>query len=86
MTIKETILDIINSNSGIKAVDLIIKVSTVHPISYDEFSTEIEKLIHEGEIIELEYTLPDFEYRIKSIYFPKGTIITKNNQFTGIKE
>jgi len=78
MTIKEAILDIVNSNSGIKAVDLIIEVSTVYPnLSYDEFSAEIAKLIHEEGIIELEYTLPDMYYRIKSIYFPKGTTITK---------
>jgi hypothetical protein len=76
MTYRETILLLINSHQGIKATDLIVKcMSYINPsvLQKDEYELTLNKLVHEGEIIELKYILPIMEYRIKSIYFPKGT-------------
>lgn len=38
----------------------------------------IELMVKEGEIVELEYSLPDSNYRIKSMFFPKGTVFYQN--------
>jgi hypothetical protein len=75
-TIREAILYVVNNQQGIKGVELSIQVITkLHPIlfTHRNFEIELNKLIAEGEIVECEYTLPNIEYRIKSMYFPKGT-------------
>lgn len=76
MTTKEAILNIINTRQGVKSVNLALDVmSLTNPISFDDipYQKELAELVKSGEIIELEYILPDMDYRVKSIYFPKGT-------------
>lgn len=36
----------------------------------------IDRLIAEGEIIEIEYILPSATHTIKSFYLPKGSVVT----------
>lgn len=65
-------------SNGKKAIDLIPDIATIpefQKILHHEFINEIEEMIHDGEIIEIEYELPSMEYRTKSIYFPSGTTI-----------
>lgn len=75
---REAILTTVNTRQGINGVHLVLNVmSIVGPMKLenDEYNQELEKLVESGEIVELEYVLPQMDYRIKSIYFPKGTII-----------
>ena len=47
----------------------------INPTKWDsaQYNEALEKLIEEGEIVEICYILPHMDYRLKSIYFPKGT-------------
>ncbi len=72
----EAINRTVNSHQGIKGVDLVIQVmGHINPCMFDQelYSRTLEFLVATGEVVELEYTLASMEYRIKSIYFPKGT-------------
>jgi hypothetical protein len=76
--LRKAIVDCINQNHGIKAVKLAMNVmSVINPQRFhaEDYHKEIDSLVADGEIIELEYMVPEIEYRIKSIYFPKGTKI-----------
>lgn len=76
LSIKEIIINVINSYQGIKAVKLSLKVmSEVNPHLFytNEFFVALEELIRDNEIIELKYILPSMYYQVKSMYFPKGT-------------
>lgn len=75
---KEIITNIVNSSQGIKAVELVLKVmEEINPVKFDEkeYNKCLTELINNKEIVEIEYILHQMDYRIKSIYFPKGTII-----------
>lgn len=41
----------------------------------DGMNQTIEEAVKDGSIVELEYILPDMNYRIKSMLFPKGTAL-----------
>lgn len=75
MAIREAILESIEDSQGIKRVALVMKVmEKISPfIDNVELMGELDKLVSEGEIEEIEYILPRMNYRVKSIYFPKGT-------------
>lgn len=75
---KEAILKIIESQPGIKAVELMVKltVDAKGKIEYTEMDHSLKELINDGSIVEVEYILPSMDYRIKSLYFPKGTQVT----------
>lgn len=76
--LRDLTLTIVSNSSGIKATELICEV---HQYSIDfeliDYDKTVQELIASGEIIELEYTLPTLPYQIKSIYFPKGTLLRK---------
>lgn len=78
-TPKMIISNVVNGNTGIKATELVTNVMVIcrercivvpDTGSYFQY---IDELINEGEIVELEYTLSDSDYRLRSLYFPKGT-------------
>lgn len=72
------IIEIIESNPGIKSVELVAKIATEikDEIPNGKSISEIlDELVENKSIIEVEYILPNINYRIKSIYFPKGTVI-----------
>lgn len=82
--IKSKILDIVSDKPGIKGVDLTLDVLQLlleHENNCDDPKSElavglINELVLQGEIVEVEYVLPTMTYRIKSLYFPKGTEVT----------
>lgn len=82
---RQAIIHIVNSNQGLKGVDLSLKVmEIINPVRFDvdDYWRQLNILIQEGEIVQVGYLLPLLNYRIKSIYFPKGTVIeekTKTN-------
>jgi hypothetical protein len=73
---RDLILKILSNKSPIKMVDLALAV--MNEYGPGKFSTEIfheltDNLISEGEIICLEYTMPEMPDRVKSILFKRGT-------------
>lgn len=76
--LKEIILSLIRESTGIRGVELALSVLNKTMPRYFEsemYQECLEELVKSGEIVELEYTLPDMDYRVKSIFFPKGTQI-----------
>lgn len=82
-THREAILITVNTRQGINGVDLVLNCMGIlgpFKLSHSLFTLELAKLVEEGEIVELEYTLPHMTYRLKSIYFPKGTTLHVREQ------
>lgn len=81
MNIKDIIIETVSSHQGIKATELVVEVMqqidipTRQVFERDEYDKSLVELIENGEIIEVEYTLPHMDYRVKSLYFPKDTVI-----------
>lgn len=78
MTIKELISKTVNEHQGIKAVELVVEVSQQsadYPFDMNEYEKSLMELIEEDEIVEVEYTLPSMDYRVKSLYLPKDTVV-----------
>ena len=71
-----------NVDSAIKHNELTVKI-VLYLVNHhnerdvgniaDQLLNGLEKLVEEGELVEVEYALPDSNYRCRSIYFPKGT-------------
>ena len=81
MTYRDVVLEVVNNSTGKKSVSLVLDVMKIMgPVRVDanDLHQAIEKLVQEDEIVELEYTLPSMDYRVKSIYFPKGTVFCQN--------
>jgi len=83
---KEEIIKIVNDYEPINSIELTSKISTWenntrnHLDDEWRFSDVLNELVKNGDIIEMCYTLPQMDYRIKSLYFPKGTTILKNSE------
>lgn len=79
MTITELIIEKVSN--GIKLINLIVdKDILALPISHDDIITEIDRLIAVGEIVEIEYILPNLSpRRIKTFLLPKGTEVKARN-------
>lgn len=85
ISLRKTILNCVNSAQGLKGVELVLKVmATYGPnptrLNNNQYNLELERLVEEKEIVEIEYILPSIDYRIKSIYFPKGTTIKRGDK------
>lgn len=63
-------------SSGIKATELTVQLAQHHPYESERYMALVQQLIEYGEIIEVEYVLPDMPYRSKSFYLPKGAKVT----------
>jgi hypothetical protein len=79
--IKDLIKKTVNENQGIKATELAVSVTTAlleekQEWTQDQFFKALEELVHEREIVEVSYVLPTMDYKVKSIYFPKGTEVS----------
>lgn len=78
--LKETIVKVIAEKGPLKATELPVQMEIRLLLRGEECcSTDLlealEELVVAGEIIEVEYALPHMDYRIKSLYFPKGSQI-----------
>lgn len=76
--LKDIIRDIVINQGSIKNVSLALKVlekTTPNYFETDDYHKAIEELVTQGDIVEVEYILSDADYRIKSVYFPRGTKI-----------
>lgn len=75
--LRHAILSHVNDAQGIKATQLVADVVLAiggHAVDED-FAEALDKLIEDGEIIEIEYVLADMGYPIKSFLLPKGSKI-----------
>lgn len=73
---EKLILDTVNTHSCVRNVDLVLNVmSHCNPVLFDidAYDEAIKHLLSKGDIIEVEVIMPIANYRVKSIYFPKGT-------------
>jgi hypothetical protein len=73
---EEIITRIVNSSQGIKGVDLSLKVMeeiNPHKFSIEEYNKALDELTKTNQILEIEYILPQMDYRIKSFFLPSGT-------------
>jgi len=77
---KKSIVDAIVSNQGCKATQLVVYLeqSGVDLLSRIEqdIPTLVEELVKEGELIEVEYSVPTLNWRAKSFLLPKGSSVT----------
>jgi hypothetical protein len=80
--IRRIILETVESLGAIKGIELVTRVTVrlcederkggVTPVS-DEIISTLNIMVAAGDLVEIEYVVPGMEYRIKSIYMPKGT-------------
>lgn len=75
-------LRLVNESTGIKAVELLVQVvrfcvnNKIRQPESLEFAHLLEDMVFTKEIVEVEYIIPSVDYKVKSIFFPKGTQIT----------
>lgn len=75
-TLKQAIIETITAKQGVKSTELVAILASEHPellVMMGNLADILEELVHEGEIVEIEYSLPNMRYRAKSWYLPKGT-------------
>lgn len=70
---KQVLVDKIVGLQGLKATELATEVA----VELQEFDVPklLDELVAEKRIIEIQYTLPDMNWRHKSFYFPAGTYL-----------
>jgi hypothetical protein len=80
--VRQLILTTVTNKPGIKATELVVEVmmllsesgSTLPERGSGEgIVNTLNDLVSEQEVVEVEYVLPTMTYRVKSLYFPKGT-------------
>ena len=84
---RKLILEFVNQNSGIKAVDLAMKVmGEINPVKFnsEEYHKTLENMVYLNQIIELEIILPNGLDRVKSTYFPRGCQIRINTNVSRV--
>jgi len=78
-SLKSIILEVVTSINGGKGVDIATRVAVEaanqNNGSYllDEYHSVLEELINGGELVEVEYTTPANQGRLKSFILPKGS-------------
>jgi hypothetical protein len=74
-TIEQKIIEFVNKNPGVSGVGVIAKLPHIFGIDnmWNDFDLDdLYQLVEKGELVEVEYTLPD-SFRTKSLFFPKNT-------------
>ena len=74
--LKRAIVEMVEEEQGVKATELIPQIAIKHPeliVVLNDLPETLEQLVHEGELVEVEYVLPLMSYKTKSWYLPKGT-------------
>lgn len=71
---KKEIVATVEAVQGCKATELIAN-ERILPLIAANFDIigMIAELCSEGELVEIEYIIPNIPYRVKSFLFPKGT-------------
>lgn len=73
-TIRRAMIDAVEGAQGLKATEMAAIVAAEIGVTAVDgpFAETLDALIREGEIVEVEYTVPDLPYRVKSFLLPKG--------------
>lgn len=77
------IIDTVTNKPAIKNVELALSImDVIGPGKFDQelFYESLAQLIDEGEILELEFQTPLIDYRVKSLYFAKGSSFNFNTR------
>lgn len=76
MTPKELIIKVVESVQGGKGPELVpvlIREFAASGLATDNIPILLQELVDENKLVEVEYVLPSLDFRLKSIYLPKGT-------------
>jgi len=78
--LKDKVHDLISSVQGCKATELVTKLDRdiLEALEVHDLSSVLAELILEHRIIEIEYVLPQLNYRTKSFLLPAGTEVKVN--------
>ena len=71
----EAVRIIQDKSRGTKAVTLVMSLPPELLNSFPDVSALLEEMVHNKELVEVEYVLPDHPHVLKSIYFPPRTQI-----------
>lgn len=74
---KDLIVQVVTEKQGAKATVLAAEERLL-AIGYD-FPDLVEELVDEDRLVEVEYVLPDMNYRCKSFLLPKGSKVRVKN-------
>ena len=74
---KQVIVDTVTDVQGCKATELIAHVAEKleEEFANHDFMKALNELLEAGELEEVEYVLPQMDYRAKSFLLPKNTQI-----------
>ena len=70
---KNILIGKITSLQGIKATQLAAEEEIAVGLASFDVPQLLEELVAEKRLIEIEYSLPDMNWRLKSFYLPVGT-------------
>ena len=82
---KQLIIDAVTAMQGCKATELCVIGNIVMDVG-DELPDLITELINEGKLIEIEYVLPEMDYRIKSFLLPGKSKVYVGINTTTVKQ
>jgi hypothetical protein len=75
--IKQWMVEVVIEKQGCKATELAavpeIAMEIAHLTSPNTFSELLAELVKEGWLVEVEYTIPRFNFRVKSFLLPGGS-------------
>jgi len=86
LKLRELIKQVVTDHQGCKATE--VPVLIAHVLDNIDNTTQltrsqlqwtavpelVQDLVDKGELVEVEYVLPNMDYRIKSFLLPKGTV------------
>jgi hypothetical protein len=79
-TTQDVITYLVNNKPAIKGTELVTEIiTTLFENGLNDDTSDpvniLNQMVKDKEIVEVEYVLPNMEYRVKSLYFPKGTTV-----------
>lgn len=74
---KQVLIAAVTENQGCKATELVALVADKmgNDFAHYDFMQALREIVDEGDVEEVEYVLPQMDFRIKSFLLPKNTQI-----------
>jgi hypothetical protein len=80
--LKDKIVELITEVQGCKATELVTKsqfnLDMIRALEVYDLPTVLAELLHERRLIEVEYVLPQLNFRAKSFLLPAGVEVKIN--------
>lgn len=78
--LKNHVYDVVVRLQGCKATEIVphLSLEALQALEHNDISTIITELIHERRLIEVEYELPQMDWRTKSFLLPFKTEVRIN--------